>query len=424
MGGEPRPPAGEVDTAERLAARRVPQLVVARLFGLFADSLSTFVVPVAIFVATGSAVWSGLAFAVQWLPRVVCLPVIGALVDRFDGRRQLVASDLTRAALAAVAALAHDDLVVLVLVSGLLMLVDSHATIATERIVATRVPPSHVVQAQGGLQLDTEVSRAGGPAAGGVLLAMFDVQTTLLLTAALFAVGAVTTWLVLPGGGADRDDVPSGDLRRIGGDLRAGAAFLWRERRLRRLLALVLVINLIGGVLLAGFPPLLLGQFRVSEQYLGVALGVASALSVASTFLITVVGRNERARRRVIAAFVVLMVIATVVVFLGEHPVTVTVGYGLWAAGSAGFAVWARSRRVQLIPPQEIGRTLGIFVSIMLMSAPIGGLVLAALGDVLTPLDIVRLTIVAAAVLVSCIGWSTYRSRVSAAGEEHVGQGR
>lgn len=48
------------------------------------DQLLLFVVPLVVFQTTGSVSLSGLAFAAETLPRILCFPVCGILADRFS----------------------------------------------------------------------------------------------------------------------------------------------------------------------------------------------------------------------------------------------------------------------------------------------------------------------------------------------------
>src|SRR5262245_25941089 len=70
--------------------------MVTRFCTLFADQLIMAAVPLLIYGQTGSIAWSGLAYAVEWLPRVVTMPFMGSLVDSLKPRRQFLTSDASR----------------------------------------------------------------------------------------------------------------------------------------------------------------------------------------------------------------------------------------------------------------------------------------------------------------------------------------
>jgi hypothetical protein len=68
------------------------------LLVLTADALLVFLVPVMVYAYTSSLAWSGLAYAMAWLPRIVVTPLVGASIDRWGVRRVSVVSDLVKLA--------------------------------------------------------------------------------------------------------------------------------------------------------------------------------------------------------------------------------------------------------------------------------------------------------------------------------------
>lgn len=66
------------------------------LLVLTADALLVFLVPVMVYAYTSSLAWSGLAYAMAWLPRIVVTPLVGASIDRWGVRRVSVVSDLVK----------------------------------------------------------------------------------------------------------------------------------------------------------------------------------------------------------------------------------------------------------------------------------------------------------------------------------------
>lgn len=404
--GQPSPPAVSPDGP---LVQRVSRLVVARFPGFFADALSTFAIPVVVYALTRSASLSGLALTVQWLPRIVLMPIIGVFVDSFDARRQLVVVDLMRGALCLVLA-GTVDVVALIVVACLLMLLDSHATIASESILATRVPAEAVPAAQSGLQIQTQVSRTAGPAAAGLLLAGVGPQAAFLITAMIFMLGGWATARVLAprAGGSSAEPstgqvgVPTPPPRRSWSAVRSGLALGARvclgSAPLRELLAYALVMNFVGGTLLAVLPPLAIGHFHTSQSGLGIILAVASGGSIAASALVGVLLRR-RPGLPVQAGFLLVLGTGAIGLCLASSIVVFGAAYGLWSAGISVFNVWLRTRRMALIPPEHMGRTLGIFVAAMLAAVPAGGLVLALFGSVASPQTILRVVTLCSAVL-------------------------
>ena len=71
----------------------IQRLFVARFLAALADQIMLFAVPVIVYSQTKSVALSGLAFFIEWLPRVISLPLAGSLSDRLGSRRIYLGAD-------------------------------------------------------------------------------------------------------------------------------------------------------------------------------------------------------------------------------------------------------------------------------------------------------------------------------------------
>lgn len=60
---------------------------------LTADGLMVFLTPVVVYMLTGSIEYSGLSYAIWWLPRLILIPLIGNLIDNIGVRPLSIISD-------------------------------------------------------------------------------------------------------------------------------------------------------------------------------------------------------------------------------------------------------------------------------------------------------------------------------------------
>lgn len=60
---------------------------------LTADGLMVFLVPVTVYMLTGSIEYAGLSYAIWWLPRLILIPLIGNLIDNVGVRPLSIISD-------------------------------------------------------------------------------------------------------------------------------------------------------------------------------------------------------------------------------------------------------------------------------------------------------------------------------------------
>jgi len=132
------------------------RFVAARALAYFADALKTFVIPVLVFVRTGSAVMSGVALAVEYVPKTLLTPFAGAFSQRFRLRPQFFAVDGIRAALCAVLLFAN-SVELLMALSALIAVFTSYAYVLNESLVAVAFEERTLAQAR--LQAADQIAR-------------------------------------------------------------------------------------------------------------------------------------------------------------------------------------------------------------------------------------------------------------------------
>jgi len=388
-----RTTASEIDP--NLLRFGVVPFVLVRLSGLLCDMASAFLLPVAVFVATGTATLAGVAFVVQWAPRVLLTPLLGVFVDRFAARSQFLVADIGRAGVLAVLAWSPTP-GALIASSAALTLLNGHASLLVESVLAHGVRRADMGRAQSLQQFSLQAATVTGPAIGGWALEWADLTPTLATVAVFFGLTAVGTTAVLRGVGRGRatERVPPGEVRRLARGMRA----LIANHRLGVLMLVTVVVNLVGGLALAALPVVVIETFDRSAGAVGTLAGAAALLSLVAAATVSALARRSDVGRLVVPAFVLLagsaalMVVAPALVAFG-------IGYGLWSAGITVFMVWMRTRRLELIDPEDVGVTLGLFVAAILAAIPVAGLLLALFGDAVAPQTLILGTAIFSAVV-------------------------
>ena len=194
---------------------------------------------------SGSGVALGVATALQFLPTLVLGLWGGVLVDRFDRRRTLIATQATSAVLAgALGVVTLTGAVTLWMVYalalglGLVTVVDNPAR---QALVTEKVPPEDFVNAQA---LNSTVHNTGrllGPALAGVVIALGGVGTAFVVNAFSFA--AVLVSLVRMAPGAPRPTESDYRSKRALGD---GLRYVLARPDMTAALMLVTVMGLFG----------------------------------------------------------------------------------------------------------------------------------------------------------------------------------
>ncbi|MFI1996834.1 MFS transporter [Actinoplanes sp. NPDC020271] len=364
--------------------RGLAGVLAAQICTLSAARLLTVAVPWLLVTGTGDpdrAAWSiGIVVACQTAPYALMQWAAGPLIDRLGGRRISIIGDLTGAILLTVLALAPAAPVWLIAaVMFLVGTADGPAHSGRRLLVpVAAIAAGHSIER--GVQYAAVAGRASiaiGAATAGWLLAATGGLTTLWTAAALLAAATAVTALVCPDAPCDR----SHHTYLV--QLRAGAAFLRRERSLRALSAMLLVTNLLDQALLALLLPLWVHTSRHDPSLIGLAPGVAGAAAAGSALAGTWLGARIRLPRRSVYLAGVLISGPTriAVLSLDWPPAAVVAVFAIAGIGSGLFNPIVETVQIEKIPEALRGRVLAIISTAAWIGIPAGGLVGAALVE-------------------------------------------
>ncbi|MEU9167887.1 MFS transporter [Streptomyces sp. NPDC048420] len=348
-----------------------------------ATQIATYAIPLLILVTTGSTALTGIAFLLEWLPRLVAFTLGGPLVDRFRADRVFRTAALSRTLLCAVAAAALALLpasgtaatvvVMTVGAAGGLLSQASFVAVETLGAHASRRAGSGAHRVQS-VQIGIDQSALlAGPLLGGLLLA---VGLTLMLTvvAALSATAAASTTAV--------PTAPAGTTatgaRAIAGSLRTGWHTVRGIPALAWLVTGLVASNLALAVTQASAP------ITVMTNYGHSSIAVGAVWSAAGLVAVAAVAACRRAIDRfglwpigaVGATTACAACLATALApNLGVYAVTI----GVLMAGEGALTVVLRTLRAHLIPAAVFGSTLSVTIVLVVVPMPVAGALVAVL---------------------------------------------
>lgn len=391
-----------------MAPDAVARFVASRFVTLLADHVVMFLVPVVLYLRTRSVAFSGAAFFLEWLPRVVSLPVAGAIVDARPLRRQLTVVDGGRALLA-IALLAVGPPVALALLGGVLSVLNGYAMLLGEAVLARSALGPSMAAAQGRMQVAVQLAQVLGPALGAVAFQAWGFGPACVVGGALFAGGAVTTRVLTGALHVDGVARPL-NLTAIRRRIASGLSLTFGLAAVRRLAALTFAINLVSGLALAMVPAVVTDVFDEGTGWVGVTMSAASAASLAAAAATTAAARRGRLEDLTRVAGAVMLVAAFAMVG-APTMASFAIAYAAWMAGLTVYVVWMRTRRLTLLPKDCAGAALGVFVAVILAAVPISGLELSLLGDAVGPRSLLLGTVVACLVAAAVFVWRTEPAR-------------
>jgi predicted MFS family arabinose efflux permease len=204
-----------------------------------------------VYERTGSPTWLAVTTAARVIPLVVLGPIGGVLADRWDRRRLILASDLSRAvamiALAAVAATAMP-----VLLAPLLAALSTAAGIVHPPCVAACTPrlvaADDLQRANAARAAIGQGSIVAGPAIGAALLGLTSPALVIALNAASFVASAAAVTAIGPSPAFTPSHEHDGSLHLLS-EIRDGAQALRDAPAALRLIAADVLCSAVYGLL-------------------------------------------------------------------------------------------------------------------------------------------------------------------------------
>jgi surfactin synthase thioesterase subunit len=356
---------------------RFVTVTVGQLVSSTGSALTSFAVPIWLYTKTGSVTDLGLLWALALMCGVLILPVAGALVDRGDRRKIMIAASaiagLIQLALALLLVADNLQLWFLYVLIPLGSVAGSLQRIAYQSSVAQLVPKQYLGHAMGLAQLSNGFAQLLMPVIAAGLLATIQLSGILVLDMVSYVFAIVSLLFVrFPDllGWRPREPL----LTAIAGGLK----YSWNHRGFRTMLLYFALANVFLAPALVLVSPLVLSfgtvtdvaQVALAEAIGAVAGGVGMALWGGP--------RN----RRMVGVLVGNVGIAVGSLVMGLRPSLVVVAAGVFLlAASMAVSQGIYATLVQVKVPQRYhGRVFAINQTITWSTLPIGFAVLAPLA--------------------------------------------
>lgn len=333
--------------------------LTGRAVSSLGSALTRFALPLLVYQLTGSAVNLALTAVATNVPYLLFGLPAGAWVDRLDRKRVLIVTDLVRGAVVGTVPLmaALDSLPVAWIY--VVVFVSSAATIAFEAaqfaVVPSLVSKEKLVTANGRLRSVISAAVFLGPALGGLLVGVIDVEQLLVLDALSFVVSAASIVLLRTSFRLEAR------VRQttIGQDIVEGVRYVFNDPVLRNISVMMALVNLAAGTVFAQLVLLAKTSLDATDSQVGYlfAAGAAGA---------TVVGMfSGWLRDRLsfaVAALGSLMLGGAMTVVLGATDVYLValLAWAVFSGFSVFFNVNTASLRQAIAPPGMLGRVVTV----------------------------------------------------------------
>ncbi|HEV3156064.1 MAG TPA: MFS transporter [Candidatus Baltobacteraceae bacterium] len=366
---------------EAVEMQHVVRFLVSRLCSSISDQLLLFAIPLIIYRSTRSIALSGLALFIEWLPRLVSLPIAGYLADRLGGWRVYGSADGFRASaciLVLILALAYPLRIfpLMAILSAFCAFFYAQAFISLEATVPLLVSSEKMPRTQSLLQGIDQTSAIGGSTLAALLVLILPPIDLIGIAGASFAVSAALVFSLRRPLERAFLRVERGNPRHPLADLRFAFDVLRTHPYLFSLVALSMLVNFIIGLALASGAALTVGRFALPNSAYGILQGSIGVLSIVSFLAVPFLTRRFGVFAMGIGAYCGIAVGAVLMGSATSFPVFVA-GFALSAGLCGLFNVYIRSERVRWIPGEHLGKTIGLIVLLNQSSLPLAGLVVS-----------------------------------------------
>jgi MFS family permease len=375
------------------------RFVAARFISSLADQFLLFAVPLTIFKSTGDLKYSGLAFVIEWIPRVVFFPLAGFVADRLKPRYLFCGIELGRAlvlisALSLIAAGASTFAVLSVMmavlsVAYILSFVGSEAMLP-RNLDVTELPKAHSM-----LQAVEQITQVAGPALAAVISVWDGMHPLLLSGAAMFACASLILFGLKTHGVEQDQSFSLSSLRQA--NVQA-LSVLRRNKVLFHLSALTWVVNLVYGAALVVSAAVVVKTFGLPESRFGMLQTGAAVASIVACALVPRVARTLGLPALGITSFCAMIFSGLVLAFSNQYAIYFF-GYSALMAFDGAFSVYIRTVRSQIIPKEHLGITTGMIALMNMCSIPMSAALVTLLSTRFAPTEIFGIVFAIAATL-------------------------
>ncbi|MDH6625523.1 MFS family permease [Streptomyces sp. LBL] len=349
----------------------------AQTLSVLGDSFALIALPLLVLQATGSLARMGLLTAVGGVASVLAAVFAGALVDRVDRRRLLIACDLVRLVLYGVIPLVWlfgPRVWLLYVVLPLCEAVGMLFAVGYVTVVRGLVGTAQLTEANGRLNATAAAAGVLGPLCAGVVAAWTGPAAAVGVDAASFGVSAACMLFVRFAARSGDDGGPA-QRASLWQDLRAGISFLHGHPVLRSLTALLFVFSF----LTLGLNDLVIYHLKHDLGHDDGTVGTVMAVGALGT--ITGALLVARCRRRLgfgptwTGAVAVSGLAFAGLGWAGEVPVVAALSAAFLACVAIA-GTCSMSLRQEVTPEPLLGRVTAAFWTLQYAAAPIGAAVL------------------------------------------------
>ena len=379
---------------------------VGQACGYVGDGLRLIAIPLLVYHLTGSALSTGITYALELGPFALFGLVGGSLADRLDRRTLMIGCDLVRFVVMTLFAIgyARGALSIPALYVGIVLLSIAAAIFIGGQ--ASSIPyligKDRATQAVSALLAAEQISQTILPPVGGALFALVGPLPALVVNALTYLVSQGSLAAIETLGPERASGLPN--PREIGADVATGFRFMWADATMRTLSGLSLAFNFFGLMTGAVFIPFLKRDFGASDTVVGYALGIGAIGAVAGSYVAGRIPKSWPFGRVLTIAYVLDGALFVPVMFARDLRVAIPF-LALTNACVLFEVAQIVGWRMRVTPEALVGRVFGAVRLVVLLGTVPGALIGGYLADrygARTPIVVSGVGYLAMALAIAC----------------------
>ncbi len=361
-----------------MSKQQISLFLFCRFISSLGDQFLLFAVPLIVYQFTHNIAMSGLAFFLEWLPRIISLPVAGALSDKYGGRRIYLVADFFRALFCIISFLIilfypASTFWIIALMMGACAFFYAQSFIALEATIPAMIELSDMHKAQSLVQAIEQSTFILGPLFASLLIIFFPARDIIFMAAVVFLMSYLG---ILQLSEKLFPKIKRLAKKHIGNDMLDGLKIFLSNKSLICLTILTIAINLIWGLTLSTNAAMVTGYFKSNATVFGLMQSITGVVGICLALLVPIFVR----RYSVYALGLLvgsLIIVGGFLAGFSAYLFLYIIGYVLVNGLDGVFNVFIRTERVKYIPKADMGKTIGIIVLLNQLSLPVAGLLVA-----------------------------------------------
>lgn len=354
---------------------RIKWLYLARLASLTGTQILFFAMPLLIYRLTHSVVYTGMAFTLEWIARIISFPISGYCADRFGAKRVYVITDMLIAGLCLVAMvliLLFRDFSVFILIALAMMagFLSEQGYVSAESLAPKLVEVKHYPKSQSILESIELLSLLFGPFIAALFIFYFKLEKLIVVAMLFYFLSGLTMLKIKV------ETYPIFSTRNFLHDMGMGFNIIMKDAYLIQLVLLAMLINILFGLMTGSAPVVVAGIYHKTDHFYAILNLAAGLFGVAVIVLFNFMLKFISIIKIGTYTFLLACFACIATGFTHSYTAYLLV-YSFFYGINAMFSIFFRSERARIIPQDILGRTIGTIIFITFLLFPVSGMLIS-----------------------------------------------